>query len=126
MEDKNILNEGNLKKAFSYLIEKEPLFKAVLEEKNYEIKLFNKRKGFEGLVSLIVDQQLSVASAKAIFNRMKELVKPFTAEKFIKVSETKLKGAGLSSQKINYCKGIANQIIVGDLNLKSLEKKKDS
>ena len=72
MEDKNILNERNLKKAFSYLIEKEPLFKAVLEEKNYEIKLFNKRKGFEGLVSLIVDQQLSVASAKAIFNRMKE------------------------------------------------------
>ena len=126
MEDRSILNERNLKKAFSYLIEKEPLFKAVLEEKNYEIKLFNKRKGFEGLVSLIVDQQLSVASARAIFNRMKELVKPFTAENFIEVSEAELKGAGLSSQKINYCKGIANQIIVGDLNLKSLERKKDS
>jgi DNA-3-methyladenine glycosylase II len=126
MEDRNILNERNLKKAFSYLIEKEPLFKAVLEDKNYEIKLFNKRKGFEGLVGLIVDQQLSVASARAIFNRMKELVKPFTAEKFIEVSEVELKGAGLSSQKINYCKGIANKIIVGDLNLKSLEKKKDS
>ena len=126
MKGRDILNDQNLRKGFKHLIKKEPLFKAVLEQKNYEIKLFNKKKGFEGLISLIVDQQLSVSSAKAIFNRMKELVKPFTAENFIEVSEAELKGAGLSSQKINYCKGIANQIIVGDLNLKSLERKKDS
>ena len=126
MKDRDVLNDQNLKKGFNHLIKKEPLFKALLKQKNYEIKLFNKKKGFEGLVSLIVDQQLSVASARAIFNRMKELIKPFTAENFIKVSETDLKGAGLSSQKINYCKGIAYKIISGDLNLRSLEKKEDS
>ena len=126
MKDREILNDQSLKKGFKYLIQKEPLFKAVLEQKNYEINLFNKKKGFEGLVSLVVDQQLSVASARAIFKRMKELIEPFTAESFIQVSETDLKGAGLSSQKINYCKGIANNIICGDLDLKSLEKKEDS
>ena len=126
MKDREMLNDQSLKKAFKYLIQKEPLFKAVLEQKNYEIKLFNKKKGFEGLISLIVDQQLSVASAKAIFKRMKNLIEPFTAENFIEVSETDLKNAGLSSQKINYCKGIANNIISGDLHLESLEKKKDS
>ena len=126
MKDREILNDQSLKKGFKHLMQKEPLFKAVLEQKNYEIKLFNKKKGFEGLVSLIVDQQLSVASAKTIFRRMKNLIEPFTAENFIKVSETDLKSAGLSSQKINYCKGIANKIINGDLNLESLEKKKDS
>ena len=126
MKDREILNDQNLKKGFKHLMQKEPLFKAVLEQKNYEIKLFNKKKGFEGLVSLIVDQQLSVASARAIFRRMKNLIEPFTAENFIKVSETDLKSAGLSSQKINYCKGIASNIISGDLNLESLEKKEDS
>ena len=126
MKDREMLNDQSLKKAFKYLIQKEPLFKAVLEQKNYEIKLFNKKKGFEGLISLIVDQQLSVASARAIFKRMKNLIEPFTAENFIKVSETDLKSAGLSSQKINYCKGIANNIINGDLDLESLEKKGDS
>jgi DNA-3-methyladenine glycosylase II len=126
MKDRDILNDQNLRKGFNHLIKKEPLFKTLLKQKNYEIKLFNKKKGFEGLVGLIVDQQLSVASARAIFNRMTELIKPFTAENFIEVSETDLKGAGLSSQKINYCKGIANKIISGDLNLKSLEKKEDS
>jgi DNA-3-methyladenine glycosylase II len=126
MKGRDILNDQNLRKGFNHLIKKEPLFKTLLKQKNYEIKLFNKKKGFEGLVGLIVDQQLSVASARAIFNRMTELIKPFTAENFIEVSETDLKGAGLSSQKINYCKGIANKIISGDLNLKSLEKKEDS
>ena len=126
MKDREILNDQSLKKGFKHLIKKEPLFKAALEQKNYEIKLFNKKKGFEGLVSLVVDQQLSVASARAIFKRMKELIEPFTAENFIQVSATDLKSAGLSSQKINYCKGIANNVICGDLDLKSLEEKEDS
>ena len=126
MKDKEILNDQSLKKVFKHLIQKEPLFKHVLEQKNYEIKLFNKKKGFEGLDSLIVDQQLSVASARAIFKRMKELIEPFTAKNFIQVSETDLRNAGLSYQKIKYCKGIANNIISGDLDLESLEKKEDS
>ena len=126
METREILNDQTLNDAFKHLIKEEPLFKKVLEDKNYKINLFNKKKGFEGLISLIVEQQLSVASAKAIFNRIKDLIKPFTAKKFIEIKETDLKKAGLSSQKINYCKGIANKINSGDLNLKKLEKKSDA
>ena len=126
MEARKILNDQTLNDAFEHLIKEEPLFEKVLEDKNYEINLFNKKKGFEGLISLIVEQQLSVASAKAIFNRIKDLIKPFTAKKFIEIKEADLKKAGLSSQKINYCKGIANKIISGDLNLKKLEKKSDA
>ena len=126
MKGKETLNDQTLSDAFHHLIKKEPLFKTVLEDKNYKINLFNKKKGFEGLISLIVEQQLSVASAKAIFNRIKKLIKPFTASKFIEVKEVDLKKAGLSFQKINYCKGIANKIITGDLNLKKLEQKSDS
>ena len=126
METREILNDQTLNDAFKHLIKEEPLFKKILEDKNYKISLFKKKKGFEGLISLIVEQQLSVASAKAIFNRIKDLIKPFTAKKFIEIKETDLKKAGLSSQKINYCKGIANKIISGDLNLKKLEKKSDA
>ena len=102
METREILNDQTLNDAFKHLIKEEPLFKKVLEDKNYKINLFNKKKGFEGLISLIVEQQLSVASAKAIFNRIKGLIKPFTAKKFIEVKEADLKKAGLSFQKINY------------------------
>ena len=126
METREILNDQTLNDAFKHLIKEEPLFKKVLEDKNYKINLFNKKKGFEGLISLIVEQQLSVASAKAIFNRIGKLIKPFTPRKFIEVKEEDLKKAGLSFQKISYCKGIANKIISGELNLKKLEQKSDS
>ena len=126
MKGKETLNDQTLNNAFVHLIKKEPLFKAVIEEKNYKINLFNKKKGFEGLVNLIVEQQLSVASAKAIFNRMKELIKPFTPKKFIEVKEVDLKKVGLSFQKINYCRGISKKIIHGDLNLKNLEEMSDA
>ena len=126
MKAREMLNDQNIKEAFEHLVNKEPLFESVLREKNYELVLFNKKKGFEGLISLIVDQQLSVASAKAIFGRLKGLVKPFNAKNFIQVSEVNLKGVGLSTQKVDYCKGVAYKVVNGELNLKNLEKKSDS
>ena len=126
MKAREMLNDQNIKEAFEHLVNKEPLFESVLREKNYELVLFNKKKGFEGLISLIVDQQLSVASAKAIFGRLKGLVKPFNAKNFIEVSEVDLKRVGLSTQKVDYCKGVAYKVVNGDLNLKNLEKKSDS
>ena len=70
------LNKVTLQEGFEYLSKKEPQFKKILKEKNYEIAPFSKKDGFEGLISLIVEQQLSVASAKAIFGRIKKLVIP--------------------------------------------------
>tara|TARA_Y100000768_G_scaffold133815_1_gene99635 strand:- start:4752 stop:5378 length:627 start_codon:yes stop_codon:yes gene_type:complete len=118
--DKNTLHEG-----YKYLAKKEKFFKKVLEQKNYKINPFSKKEGFEGLISLIVEQQLSVASATAIFKRIKSLVKPFNPEEFIKIGSEEYKKAGLSKQKIDYCKGIAKKIIDKELDLKSLKKKDD-
>lgn len=119
------LNKVTLYEGFEYLSEKEPEFKKILKEKNYKIAPFNKKDGFEGLISLIVEQQLSVASAKAIFGRVKKLVNPFNAKNFLEVQPSKFKQAGLSKQKIDYCTGIANKIIDKELNLKLLADKED-
>lgn len=120
------LNDITLGEGFEYLSNKEPLFKKILEEKNYKIAPFSKKEGFEGLIGLIVEQQLSVASAKAIFGRIKKLVSPFNANNFLKVDPERFKEAGLSKQKIDYCSGIAIKIIDKELNLKQLEKKNDT
>ena len=126
MKEFKVINESTLQEGFSFLAKKEPKFKKVLEEKNYQINPFNKKEGFEGLINLIVEQQLSVASANAIFNRIKDLVRPFTPEMFIEIDAIKYKEAGLSKQKIDYCCGIADLIIKKDLDLKSLAMKDDS
>ena len=126
MKEFKVINESTLQEGFSFLAKKEPKFKKVLEEKNYQINPFNKKEGFEGLINLIVEQQLSVASANAIFTRIKDLVRPFTPEMFIEIDAIKYKEAGLSKQKIDYCCGIADLIIKKDLDLKSLAMKDDS
>lgn len=120
------LNKDTLQEGFLYLSKKEPDFKKVLIEKNYNINPFSKADGFEGLISLIVEQQLSVASAKAIFGRIKELVKPFSPSEFLAIDPKEFKKAGLSKQKIDYCSGIANKIIDQELNLEDLHEKEDS
>jgi len=86
---------------------------------------FKREKGFEGLVRLICEQQLSVASAKAIFDRLAKIVSPFEAKNFLKVSKKDLKKTGLSRQKIDYCTGLANACIAGDLDFTTLHRMND-
>ena len=126
MNEYKVINKKTLAEGFTFLSEKEPQFKKILEEKNYQINPFNKPEGFEGLISLIVEQQLSVASANAIFGRVKILVQPFTPKVFLQIEASKFKEAGLSKQKIDYCCGIATLIENKELDLESLSKKEDS
>ena len=86
---------------------------------------FKREKGFEGLVRLICEQQLSVASAKAIFDRLAQIVSPFEAKNFLKVSKKDLQKTGLSRQKIDYCTGLANACIAGDLDFTTLHRMND-
>ena len=86
---------------------------------------FKREKGFEGLVRLICEQQLSVASAKAIFDRLAKIVSPFEAKNFLEVSKKDLQKTGLSRQKIDYCTGLANECINGKLDFSTLHKMND-
>ena len=126
MKEFKVLNKETLQEGYAFLAEKEPQFKKILKEKNYQINPFNKKEGFEGLISLIVEQQLSVASANAIFGRVKALVKPFKPKVFLQTDIEKFKEAGLSKQKIDYCCGIAALIENKELDLNGLAKKEDA
>lgn len=63
--------------------------------------------GFEGLARIIVGQQLSVASAAAIWGRTEALVVPFTPERLLVLSDAELASAGLSRPKIRTLRAIA-------------------
>ena len=125
MNRMRILNKKNIYEGYEYLSKIEPAFKRILVQKKFNIPSFSRKEGFEGIISLITEQQLSVASAKAIFKRISILVNPFTPENFLKESDESLKNTGLSKQKINYCNGIAQKIINKELNLGLLKKKND-
>ena len=76
--------------------------------------------GFKGLSRIIVSQQLSVSSARAIWLRLERLIQPFTPASFLKRSETDLRRAGLSGAKIATLRGVAAAIEAGSLDLDAL------
>ncbi|MGH6833095.1 MAG: DNA-3-methyladenine glycosylase family protein [Methyloceanibacter sp.] len=75
--------------------------------------------GFKGLSRVVVGQQLSIASAKAIWGRLEAEVHPFTAS-FLTVPDRDLRRAGLSVAKIATLRRLAAAIDNGTLDLDAL------
>lgn len=71
--------------------------------------------GFEGLGRIIVGQQLSVASARAIWERCLVRLKPFTPDRIARARETTLRSAGLSGPKIRTLRAVAKAARSGTL-----------
>lgn len=115
------------KKACSELSKKDKVL-AELIKKNKAVVLNSKRKPFVTLVKSIVGQQVSIAAADAIYARLLDLLprKTLNPQNILKLSETKMRSAGLSKQKILYLDNIAkyfkdNKITNTYFNKKPLE-----
>lgn len=66
--------------------------------------------GFEGLANIIVAQQLSVASAGAIWQRLRAAADPMTAATLSALDDAALKAVGLSAPKIKTLRAAAEAV----------------
>jgi DNA-3-methyladenine glycosylase II len=82
--------------------------------------LWSRQPGFPTLVHIILEQQVSLASARAAFHRLSMAVSPLSPEGFLELSDGSLKIMGFSRQKISYTRGLAERIVQGNLNLHAL------
>lgn len=73
--------------------------------------------GFEGLARIVVGQQLSIASAAAIWERTARAVDPFDAETLLAQDDATLRAAGLSQGKMRTLRAVASDIRSGALVL---------
>jgi DNA-3-methyladenine glycosylase II len=76
--------------------------------------------GFEGLARIIVSQQLSVASARAIWAKVEAIVTPLTPQRFLAASDDELRQAGLSRPKQRTLRAVAAAIAEKTLVLDGL------
>lgn len=88
--------------------------------------LRRREPGLEGLARIIVGQQLSVASAGAIWARTEVLVKPFTARRLLALDEAALKDVGLSRAKIKTLRALAEAVERDGLDLTRLSESDDA
>ena len=87
--------------------------------------LRRRAEGFEGLARIITGQQLSVASASAIWGRVEKAVRPMNPETWLRKRTPTLRKCGLSAGKISTIKIIAEAITGNALDLTALGKKDD-
>ena len=78
-----------------------------------EVPLRLTEPGFRSLASIIVSQQVSRASAEAIFGRLARLVDPLTAEALLAADEAAFREAGLSRPKQRTLLAIADAVATG-------------
>jgi DNA-3-methyladenine glycosylase II len=114
-----IHTEADLDTAIARLIAADARFEPVLSLAGRP-PLRRRDGGFAGLVSIVVSQQLSVASAAAILGRLTAALDPLDHSAMLRARTDKLRRAGLSGPKIRTLKAIAKAIDKGELDLPSL------
>jgi DNA-3-methyladenine glycosylase II len=82
--------------------------------------LRRREAGFAGMAAIIVSQQVSTASATAIFRRLQARIVPLEAAEIAKASEEDLRACGLSNAKIRTLRAVAQAIAENSLDLAGL------
>lgn len=76
--------------------------------------------GFPGLARIVVGQQLSVASAGAIWSRLEALVSPFEPAALLAHDDAALRAAGLSAGKIRTLRTVSEALVRREIDLDAL------
>lgn len=82
-------------------------------------------QGFATLVHLMLQQQVSRASANAVFGRLEALLGAVTPEALCRADPDDLRRVGFSQQKVEYALGLATAIAEGELDIEALNRLED-
>ena len=107
-----------------FLKKSDPLMKKIIQTTDNKNYLTINSTPFQTLANAIIGQQVSVAAASSMLNKLKLEINGFSPVKVRNASDTKLKRAGLSRQKIEYLKLLSEQFVRDSRyfnNLKHLE-----
>ncbi len=83
-------------------------------------EFWQRQPGFESLVLLILEQQVSLESGAAVHKRLGELVGAVTPDRIAGFEDSDLRAIGFTRQKAGYVIGLARALVGGDLDLAKL------
>ena len=110
------MTEKDLLSASEILAERDPDLARVLDRIGPP-PMWDREPGFPALVHIILEQQVSLASAKAAFDKLVERIAPLEPASFLKLEDPELKAIGFSGQKGRYCRELAKAVLGGSLDL---------
>lgn len=98
----------------------EPKLKPVIDKFGYP-PFWHREPDFATLILTILEQQVSLASAKSAYNKLVEKIKIVTPENLLRLSDEELRACYFSRQKATYTRILANEIFSGKLNFEKLK-----
>ena len=114
------LSAEQIRASMDALAAAEPAFAAGLARVGYPPPRLRAR-GYITLLRTIIGQQVSVASANAVYRKLESLVgDPGDPHTILAASDETLRAAGLSRQKAGYARSLAEEVTSGRLNLDAL------
>jgi DNA-3-methyladenine glycosylase II len=116
----SIFSEADFKRLCNRLAAKDPHLKEIIQQHGYP-PIWSRKPSFETLVHIILEQQVSLASAKAALNKLKEKIGAITPKKLLLLTDAELKACYFSRQKTGYTRCLARAIENGELSLKKLQ-----
>ncbi len=119
MAQSRIHTEADLDAALAALAKADPRFVSLITKAGRP-PLRRRSDGFAGLAAIVVSQQLSTASANAIWGRLAAAFDPLDPEAILRARPARLARLGLSAPKIRALKEIARAVKRGDLALAAL------
>src|ERR1700722_6108587 len=108
--------QADLEAAMHVLLEQDPRLKPIFALTGMPA-LRQREPGFAGLAAIVTGQQLSTASAAAIWARISAAFDPFDHESLRKARADRLGRLGLSAAKIKTLKNLARELAAERLNL---------
>jgi len=119
-----VFSTDNFHSICDKLSSKDRELKSIIKSFGYP-PMWTRPNTFETLVHIILEQQVSLASALATLNKLREKLTKITPAGLLALTDEELKACYFSRQKTIYARSLAAAIQSKQLNLKSLEKLPD-
>lgn len=118
------LTAATLQHGVEVLAGRDPDLRAIVERHGAP-PLWARRPGFATLVRIILEQQVSLAAAKTMFERLQANVGHVSPETVCDIGLSGLRGLGVTGQKASYIVGLAEAIRDGGLDLTAVARAPD-
>ena len=118
------LTSEDLGRIVEWLAARDKALASVLERYGHP-PLWPREPGFATLLHIILEQQVSLASAKTAFDRLGAVIGPPTPHGFLTLDDAQLKTIGFSRQKTRYGRELARAILEGRVDMEQIANESD-
>ncbi|MBT1711562.1 hypothetical protein KK062_25185 [Fulvivirgaceae bacterium PWU5] len=115
---------GNFQTLCDHVAARDKDLKAILKAYDYP-PMWTRPNTFESLIHIILEQQVSLASALAALNKLRERLSKITPANLLALTDEELKACYFSRQKTVYARHLAEAIESKQLSLTAMEKLSD-